>query len=101
MLKINSILLVGLLIISGLAGLTGFFDNIVEATGPTNSSWSMFRHDLQHSGYSTSEAPDTNNVIWEYATFGWVRSSPAVADGKVYIGSIGDTVFCLDADTRN
>ncbi|MHA2248656.1 MAG: outer membrane protein assembly factor BamB family protein [Candidatus Hodarchaeales archaeon] len=61
--------------------------------------WPMFRHDLQHSGYSTFNAPDTNNVLWSYTTGDNVRSSPAVADGKVYIGSWDGNVYCLDANT--
>jgi parallel beta-helix repeat protein len=62
--------------------------------------WPMFHHDLSHTGYSTSTAPNTNNVLWSYRT-GTVRpvvfSSPAVADGKVYVGSDDGKVYCLDA----
>ena len=46
--------------------------------------WPMFRHDPNHTGYSTSTAPNTNNTIWIYTTGGPVYSSPAVVDGKVY-----------------
>jgi len=60
--------------------------------------WPMFRHDPQHSGYSTSKAPDTNNVLWSYK-IGERVSSPAVVDGRVYIGSWDDWVYCLDAIT--
>ena len=49
--------------------------------------WPMFRHDLQHTGYSTSPAPNTNQTLWNYTTGNFVASSPAVADGKVYVGS--------------
>ena len=62
--------------------------------------WPMFRHDLQHSGYSTSDAPETNNVRWTYTTDNDGFSSPAISDGKVYIGSDDDHVYCLDADDR-
>ena len=61
--------------------------------------WPMFHHDLQHSGYSTSDAPDTNNTIWSYTTGDYVCSSPAVANGRVYVGSNDDKVYCLDVDT--
>jgi hypothetical protein len=37
--------------------------------------------------------------IWSYTTGSGVSSSPAVADGKVYVGSADDNVYCLDADT--
>jgi len=59
--------------------------------------WPMFQHDSSHSGYSTSKAPITNNVIWNYHT--GAASSPAVADGKVYIGSDDGNVYCLNAST--
>ena len=49
--------------------------------------WPMFRHDIIHTGYSTSSAPNTNNVLWSYTTDDVVCSSPSVVDGKVYVGS--------------
>ena len=59
--------------------------------------WPMFHHDLKHTGYSTSTAPNTNNTIWTYTTGGGVDSSPAVADGRVYVGSWDGKVYCLRA----
>ena len=64
----------------------------------TTDWWPMFHHDLNHSGYSTADTTETNNVTWTYTTGGWVYSSPAVSDGKVYIGSDDDSFYCLDAD---
>ena len=64
----------------------------------TASDWPMFHHDLLHTGYSTSTAPNTNNVLWTYTTGSGVYSSPAVVDGKVYIGSYDGHVYCLDAE---
>jgi len=61
--------------------------------------WPMFRHDLNHTGYSTSPAPDTNNTIWIYETESSFESSPAVVNGKVYVGSLDSNVYCLDAET--
>ena len=61
--------------------------------------WLMFRHDLSHSGYSTSTAPQTNNTIWNYATGGSIWSSPAIVDNKVYVGSNDGKIYCLNALT--
>jgi len=61
--------------------------------------WPMFHHNLQNTGYSTSTAPNTNNTLWNYTTDGNVFSSPAVADGKVYVGSYDYRVYCLNATT--
>ena len=61
--------------------------------------WPMFRHDPRHAGYSTSEVPNTNNVLWTYTTGGFVWSSPTVVDSRVYIGSDDHNVYCLNALT--
>ena len=39
------------------------------------------------------------HIIWNYTPGGDVISSPAVADGKVYVGSYDNNVYCLDAAT--
>jgi outer membrane protein assembly factor BamB len=67
--------------------------------GSGTDDWTMFRHDAQHSGYSTSTAPSTNQTQWSFTTGNVVYSSPAVADGKVYVGSEDDKVYCLNAAT--
>jgi PKD repeat protein len=38
-------------------------------------------------------------MIWYYLTGGGVSSSPAVTDGKVYVGSHDNKMYCLDAMT--
>ena len=57
--------------------------------------WSMFHHDLYHSGYSTSTGPGTNTTSWVYTTGANVWSSPAVCDGKIYVGSWDGRVYCF------
>ena len=64
-----------------------------------SESWPMFGHDIDHSRYSTSPAPDTNNIRWTYTTNGAVESSPAITDGNLYVGSADGMVYCLDAVT--
>jgi outer membrane protein assembly factor BamB len=56
----------------------------------------MFHHDLSHSGYSTSTTPKTNQTLWNYTTGSAVFSSPAVADGMVFIGSYDRNVYALN-----
>jgi hypothetical protein len=41
------------------------------------------------------------NEIWNYTTGDSVDSSPAISDGKVYIGSFDHKVYCLDARDGN
>jgi len=65
----------------------------------TTDWWVMFRHDANHSGYSSSLAPQTNNVLWTFMTGLEMSGSPSVVDGKVYIGSWDKKIYCLDAMT--
>ena len=70
------------------------------ATSRVDDEWPMFLYDLENTGYSTSPiAPQTNTVKWTYTTDAEVDSSPAVVNGKVYIGSWDENFYCLDADT--
>jgi len=79
---------------------TFLFDVVVLALAPSAyaNEWPMFHHDLQHTGYSTSNAPNTNNILWTFTTGGGISSSPTVVDGKVYIGSDDGHLYCLDAE---
>jgi parallel beta-helix repeat protein len=61
--------------------------------------WPMFRHDQSHTGYSASTAPNTNNTVWSYRTGDVVSSSPAVVDGRVFVGSNDNNVYCLKGST--
>jgi outer membrane protein assembly factor BamB len=59
-----------------------------------------FRGDLAHSGVYTSGAvPAFHGVKWRFHTGGPVVSSPAVADGLVYIGSADGKMYAIDRDT--
>jgi outer membrane protein assembly factor BamB len=59
--------------------------------------WEMYRHDLDHTGYSTSAGPETNDVLWTYGTNGLLFSSPSVCDGRVFVGSSDNYVYCLNS----
>jgi len=66
----------------------------------TRYSWPMFHNNLERTGQSRSPAPNTNQTLWTFTTGMNIRiSSPAVVDGKVYIGSMDHNVYCLDALT--
>jgi outer membrane protein assembly factor BamB len=86
-----------------------FYVRNITGIGPDSGDddWPMFGHDLQHSGYSTSTAPNTNKTLWSVNAPGFVSSYPAVVDGKVYLGSylpthkapVNSEFFCLNAAT--
>ena len=76
-------------------------DDHLESTGNDVDWWPMFRHDASHTGYSTSDAPDTNNVLWEQTqSYTIWYSSPAVVDNRVYVGTIGPHgMLCINSVT--
>ncbi|KYK22487.1 hypothetical protein AYK24_02105 [Thermoplasmatales archaeon SG8-52-4] len=58
--------------------------------------WPMFHHDAVKNGYSTSSAPDTDDVLWSYNTNNIISSSPAVSNGKVFIGCADKKLYCFE-----
>jgi len=63
--------------------------------------WPMFHHDPAHTGYTTESISDDLELLWSYQTGNCVDSSPAVANGKVFVGSRDEKIYCLDEDTGN
>lgn len=92
-----------ILLFIGTSAIPGFKDDnqafgVSKHTNePTTDWWPMFHHDPRHLGCSTSTAPNTNTVLWNFSTGFIVQSSPMVVDGKVYICS--NKVYCLNALT--
>jgi len=61
--------------------------------------WPKFRHDENQIGFSTSFGPETDEVLWSYQTGNYITSSPAVVDGKVYVGSWDKKLYCFNMMT--
>ena len=81
------------------SGLTALASFLVQ------SDWAQFHFGLHHTGYNPYEnVLSSSNVSaltldWSYATGNSVYSSPAVANGLVYVGSDDDKLYALDAVT--
>jgi parallel beta-helix repeat protein len=67
------------------------------SAGATRYPWSTFHHDVARAGYTQSPASRTNATLWNYTTGDQIYSSPAVVGDKVYIGSLDNRIYCLDA----
>jgi outer membrane protein assembly factor BamB len=69
---------------------------------PSNESnlddWSMFRHDVQRTGTTTSTVSN-GMLLWQFNTGDKIRSSPAIVNGVVYEGSNNGIVYALNAAT--
>jgi outer membrane protein assembly factor BamB len=77
----------------------------IRLTGSGAVDWPMFRNTLSHEGWNTSEHILSTTSVggleqrWAAGTGGAVRSSPAVANGVVYVGSDDERVYALNATT--
>ena len=67
---------------------------------PGPGEWAMFRRDPAHTGgdAGAGTAP-TGEVAWRFESDAPIRSSPAVVDGRVYVGTGDHRVVALDAET--
>src|SRR5208337_292797 len=73
-----------------------FFISIV----PASAEDAMFRANPEHTGvYVNGSLEPGNTELWRFTTGGVVYSSPAVADGTVYIGSEDKNLYAVDART--
>ena len=58
----------------------------------------QFRSDPSHTGVYATSGPLTPKVVWTL-NIDAAASSPAVANGVVYVGSEDKNVYALDATT--
>lgn len=58
----------------------------MPATAAAATEWAQFHADNSNSGYSSDEAPDTNNTLWINSTAGSIPGfSPIIVNIKVYL----------------
>lgn len=94
-----SVLLIALIVIGGLHLVENLQGKEWNAYAVSSvDDWTMFRHDPSHSGCATGKnQTDSGRLLWVYPTYRIVYSSPAVANGCVFIGSRDGYVYCLSA----
>jgi hypothetical protein len=67
------------------------------ADDPARRSAAMFRGGVNHSGvYDAAGVPRLTGAKWKFHTNGYVFSSPAVANGVVYVGSSDGNLYAID-----
>ena len=63
------------------------------------SDWTQFHCDVEHTGYSTSRAPNTDDIAWKSDDIGaHSASSVTIADGRIFV-YCWDYLVCLDEYT--
>lgn len=71
---------------------------ISQPVAETTYSWPMFHHDAEFTGFTESSAPASSDLLWNYTLTGGVMcASPAVSDGRLFIQSGDNVVYCLNA----
>jgi len=67
------------------------------ATSAAVAGTATFRGDAAHSGvYDGAGVATLHGVKWKFATKGQVISSPAIADGTVFVGSTDGKLYAVD-----
>ena len=73
---------------------------VLSGCGGQSQDAPMFRANPARTGVFPSNGPTRlNELAWKFKTDGMVNSSPAVADGVVYVGSWDGRLYALDAET--
>ena len=60
----------------------------------------MFRGNLAHTGvYKAQGVPKFSQIRWKFHTDGQVISSPAVANGMIFVGSTDGNLYAVDLES--
>ena len=83
------LMLLGSILISG----------AVSAASLATSPQPKFHTDVNNTGLSSYNGPQTNATEWKYKTNGSIESSPAIgSDGTIYIGSDDDNLYAINSN---
>jgi hypothetical protein len=73
---------------------------LLSACYPRKVQWSMFRHDVEHTGLSPFDtSADRGTQKWKFDAGGEMFSSPAIGpDGIIYTGSWDHNLYAINPD---
>jgi len=75
-------------------------ENLIDSLGEdVIDNWPMLGHDSDHTGYSSSTAPDTNDRLFERTIEGAVLGGVSVFNDKVYVTTTDSHLYCINAFT--
>ena len=70
-----------------------------SAADKQHESWISFRNGLQNHGVAASPLPEKLELLWEFVTPDGTASTPVIAGGKTYVGTLSGDVHCFDLKT--
>jgi len=79
--------------------LLGTLPSCVSLDQPEEVEWRMHRHNSNRTGFSAVPGPETSNLLWSKQLNDSIFSSAAVADGMVFVGTLGSVFYALDMIT--
>jgi uncharacterized repeat protein (TIGR01451 family) len=69
---------------------------LITSAQLADTSWPIFRHDLNHTGLSPYIGSPVGVERWDFSTGADVYSSPAIgADGTIYVGSFDNKLYAI------
>jgi len=69
---------------------------ILPAWSQSGKTWPIFRGDAQLSGISNARIQLPLKLKWTYLADDGIAGAPIIADGKIFVGSIGGTMYALN-----
>jgi outer membrane protein assembly factor BamB len=63
---------------------------------PRPDDWPSFRGDPLLNGVATTQLPEKLELLWKFDAGEMVTSTAAIANGRVYVASLGGDLYCLD-----
>src|SRR5438034_286351 len=69
---------------------------VCSAQAPSASDWTQFRGNARLTGVAAGALPSTLSLRWTYEAGDAIESSPAIADGLVFVGSAGGDLLAID-----
>lgn len=71
----------------------------VRVVANPGGNWTQFHGNQAQNGFVSGDLPDQLSLVWRFKAGDEIKSSPAIADGRVYIGSWDKHVYALDVET--
>jgi len=73
-------------------------DSFLRSASPKHGSWPMFRGGQRLLGRASGTLPDSLRFVWKFKTNGQIKSSPAIDNNVVFIGSSDANVYAIDLE---
>jgi outer membrane protein assembly factor BamB len=80
-------------------GISGAAAGVPPAREAADAPWPAFHADASRTGNASGYGPGTSHLLWSNSTGANCYGSPAVAGGRVFIGSTAGNMYCFNATT--